>query len=76
MSNDSTLCRLFLKSMRAVMRRDDQAVSEQGWGITHTSDRRYWLVQDANGKTLWEGDAHCAYCARTNALTRTIPEVA
>jgi hypothetical protein len=69
------LCHKFLVATRHVVRQDGRAI-DTGFGVTHTSDRRYWLVQDAHGKTMWEGDACCAYVARTKALMKfaDVPE--
>jgi hypothetical protein len=67
--NDHDLCRQFLVACRCVARRDRRP-TDAGFSVTHTSDRRYWLVQDANAVTVYEGDACCAYSARAEALLR------
>jgi hypothetical protein len=64
-----SLCQKFLVATRRVRQRDGKPI-DMGWAVTHTSDRRYWLVQDAEGGTVWEGDACCAYAARTEALMK------
>jgi hypothetical protein len=66
---DHDLCQKFLVATRHVVRKHGHGI-DTGWGVTHTSDRRYWLVQDANGKTMFEGDACCAYAARTEGLMK------
>lgn len=69
------LCLKFLCATRHVVRQRGKP-TDAGFGVTHTSDRRYWLVQDAHGKTLWEGDTCCAWSARTEALMKLaeVPE--
>jgi hypothetical protein len=66
------LCRSFLKATRVTLTRSNfgHRPHDQRWSITGTSDRRYWIVQDADGKTVWEGDSCCAYAARTEALMK------
>lgn len=63
------MCRNFLVAQRIVARQNGgKNDRDRRFGVTHTTDKRYWLVQDAKGKTVWEGDACCAYSARSEAL--------
>lgn len=71
MSARHAICRSFLVASRAVAKKNGTP-TDKGFGVTHTTDRSYWLVQDAKGKTLYEGDAHCGYCARSEAIAKAV----
>ena len=74
MSNQHDMCRSFLTASRIVSRRNGgKSDTDRQFGVTHTSDRHYWLVQDAHGKTMYEGQACCAYDARSQALMQEAP---
>jgi hypothetical protein len=61
------LCRNFLVATRHTARAWGSR-TDQGFGVTHTTDRRYWFVQDSGGSTVYEGNACCAWDARSRAL--------
>jgi hypothetical protein len=66
-STQHDLCRAFLVAARAVAKRKGDR-TDRGFGVTSTTNRRYWLVQDKHGKTIYEGQACCAWDARSHAL--------
>ena len=69
--NNHEMCLQFLVAMRIVARRNGgKNDRDRRFGVTHTTDKKWWLVQDATGKTVFEGEACCAYSARSEALTR------
>lgn len=65
------MCRSYLIAQRIVARRNGgKSDTDHGWTVTHTTDRKWWLVRDAKDKTVWEGEACCAYDARAEALVK------
>lgn len=46
--------------------------TDRGWAVVSSGD--YHLIQDHDGKTVWEGKAHCRYCARAEAITHAVAE--
>lgn len=70
----SGTCQAFLTASRAVARKrkgwTDQAcaVLEDGFGG--------YTVEAYDGSIVWQGDAHCRYCARAEAITHKADEVA
>jgi hypothetical protein len=71
MSTQHDLCRSFLVASRITARQAGDR-TDMGFGVTSTTDRRYWLVQDAKGKTVYEGQACCAWDARSRAILREV----
>ena len=61
-------CAAFLSASRAVARKNKQwtdracAVLDQGLGC--------YAVESYEGEIVWEGKAHCRYCARAEAIAR------
>lgn len=61
-------CASFLSASRQVAKKDG------GWTDRACevldNGRGYYLVKSYEGKVIWEGDAHCRYCARAEAITK------
>jgi hypothetical protein len=60
-----TLCAKLLTAVRKVAREKrewtDQACAVLG-------DPRHFVVESYEGKIVWQGPAHCKYCARAEAV--------
>jgi len=67
-------CQAFLSARRAVARKNNEptdrgcAVLDQGLGC--------YAVESYEGKIVWEGKAHCKYCARAEAIGGMADETA
>lgn len=59
------MCSHFLVAARRVAKQNGTPTDR---GCDVLTSGKYHLVQDAEGKTVWEGDAHCKFCARTEAI--------
>ncbi len=60
-----SLCAQFLSAARKV------AKAEGGWtdrGCAVLEGGGWYFVEDSHGVMAWEGDAHCRYCARAEAI--------
>lgn len=60
-------CGAFLTASRRV------AEKRKGWtdrGCAVLGDDGYFFVETLAGKIVWEGTAHCKYCARAEAITK------
>lgn len=63
-------CASFLSASRAVAKKNgdwtDRGCAVLGGG--EGTLRGYFFVETYEGKIVWEGNAHCRYCARAEAI--------
>lgn len=63
----ANLCLSFLVASRHVAREHGNP-TDKGFGVLDNG-RTYYVVEGPDGKIVWEGDTHCRYCARTEAIS-------
>jgi hypothetical protein len=66
-----SICAQFLSAARKVAKADgrwtDRGCAVLGGSTVSLSG--YYFVETYEGKIVWEGEAHCRYCARAEAIT-------
>ena len=62
------LCLKFLVAARMVAKQAGRR-TDRGFGVVDNG-RDYFLVQAADGENVFEGTAHCRWCARAEALNQ------
>lgn len=64
-----SMCRSFLQAANAVARAAGGR-TDHGFAVFTDCSRKPYEVQDAAGKIVWQGSAHCCYCARAEAVIK------
>ena len=66
------LCAKFLSASRKVAK-DRKGWIDRGCAVLGGDTKAlsgYFFVESYEGKIVWEGNAHCRYCARTEAIAK------
>jgi hypothetical protein len=66
--NAATSCQAVLTAARALARQR-KGWTDRGCGVLDNG-ADYYVVEDEYGEYVWEGSAHCRWCARAHALAR------
>lgn len=61
------MCLMFLVASRKVATNSGNRTDT---GCAVLGDSSWYFVEDSDGVIVWEGDAHCKYCARSEAISR------
>jgi hypothetical protein len=59
-------CAAFLTASRRVAQKN-KSWTDRACGVLQSGD--YYFVESYEGKIVWEGKAHCKYCARAEAIS-------
>lgn len=71
------MCSHFLVASRAVAKKNGTP-TDRGFAVLGGSTKAldgYFFVESYEGKIVWEGKAHCRYCARAEAINHMAGEV-
>lgn len=63
-----SLCAQFLSAARKVAR-DRGGWTDKACAVLGNGGSLGYFVETYEGKIVWEGDAHCKYCARAEAIS-------
>ena len=62
-----SVCAQFLSAARKVAK-DRKGWTDRGCAVLGDGGATGYFVEDFEGIIVWEGDAHCRYCARAEAI--------
>jgi hypothetical protein len=63
-----SLCAQFLSAARKVAK-ERKGWTDRGCAVLGDGGSIGYFVEDSDGLIVWEGDAHCRYCARSEAIS-------
>lgn len=69
-----SICAQFLTASRKVAQRE-RGWTDRGCAVLEQMPGHY-AVESYEGDIVWEGEAHCRYCARAEAITKMAGKVA
>lgn len=72
-----SLCAQFLSAARKVAKQSN-GWTDRGCAVLGGSTKAldgYYFVESYEGKIVWEGSAHCRYCARAEAISKMTEDV-
>jgi hypothetical protein len=61
-----SICARFLSAARKVAKSNGEW-TDRACGVLQSGS--YYFVESYDGKIVWEGNAHCRYCARAEAIS-------
>ena len=63
-----SICAQFLGASRKVAKQNN-SWTDRACGVLRQGGD-WFVVESYEGKIIWEGKAHCAYCARAEAISK------